>query len=88
MSNKVYDVLKWLVILVLPALSTCISGLFLVWNIPYGEEISKTIMLIDAFLGACLGISSLNYNSKKDTEIEWLDLSNDNVDNDTDVPEE
>lgn len=86
MSNKVYDILKWLVMLVLPALSTCISGLFLVWNIPYGEEIAKTIMLLDAFLGACLGLSSLNYNAKSGSDIDILDLNIE--DNDTDVPED
>lgn len=86
MSNKVYDVLKWLVILVLPASSTLISGLFPIWNIPYGDEIAKTIMLVDAFLGACLGLSSLNYNSKSGSDIDILDLNIE--DNDTDVPED
>ena len=61
MSNKVYDVLKWLAILCLPSLATFIRIVFAVWGLPYGEEIASTIMALDAFLGACLGISSIQY---------------------------
>ena len=61
MSNKVYDVLKWMAMLFLPALATLVRVVFSIWQIPYGEQISTTIMAIDAFLGACLGISSIQY---------------------------
>ena len=61
MSNRMYDFLKWLSILCLPALETLIRVVFAVWSLPYGEEISATIVAIDAFLGACLGISSIQY---------------------------
>ena len=61
LPNKVYDVLKWVAMLFLPALAALVAGLFKVWDIPYGLEISQTIMLIDAFLGACLGLSSIQY---------------------------
>jgi hypothetical protein len=64
MNNKVYDILKWVAMLFLPALATFVSGLCLIWQIPYGEEIAKTIMLVDAFLGACLGVSSIQYKNK------------------------
>jgi hypothetical protein len=60
-SNRVYDFLKWLSILCLPALATLIRVVFAVWSLPYGEEISATVVAIDAFLGACLGISSIQY---------------------------
>ena len=61
MSNKLYDVLKWLAILCLPSFATFIRIVFAVWSLPYGEEIASTIMALDAFLGACLGISSIQY---------------------------
>lgn len=61
MSNKVYDILKWMAMLFLPALATLVRVVFAIWQIPYGEQISTTIMAIDAFLGACLGISSIQY---------------------------
>ena len=63
--DKVYDVLKWIAMLFLPALATFISIVFAIWNIPYGEEIAQTIIAFDAFLGACLGISHIQYKKNK-----------------------
>lgn len=64
MSNKVYDVLKWIALLFLPAVGTLYFALSSIWNLPYGEQIVGTITAVDAFLGAILGISSANYNKK------------------------
>ena len=64
MSNKAYDVLKYIALIVLPALATLIVAIFKIWNIPYGIEISGTIMAIDTFLGAILKISTDNYNKE------------------------
>ena len=61
LNDRVYDVLKWVAMLFLPALAVLIKTVFAVWNIPYGDEISTTIMALDAFLGAILGISSIQY---------------------------
>lgn len=64
MSNKTYDVLKWIAMIVLPALGTLYFALAGIWNFPYGEEIVGTITAIDAFLGAILGISNVTYNKQ------------------------
>lgn len=64
MSNKVYDVLKWIATLVLPALATLYAALAGIWGLPYGEAISTTIMAIVTFLGVVLKISSDNYYKK------------------------
>jgi len=61
MSNKTYDILKWIALVVLPALATLYLGLSSYWHLPYPEEIAGTITLVDAFLGTLLGISSINY---------------------------
>ena len=61
MSNKVYDVLKYIAQIVLPALATLYFGLAGIWGLPYGEQIVGTITAIDTFLGVILGISSANY---------------------------
>lgn len=61
MSNKAYDILKWIALVVLPAIATLYFALSGIWGWPYGEEIVGTITAIDAFLGALLGISSINY---------------------------
>ena len=58
MSNKTYDVLKWIAQILLPALGALYFGLAKIWGFPYGTEIVGTIALIDTFLGALLGISS------------------------------
>ena len=65
MSNKTYDILKWVALVFLPALATLYLGLAGYWNLPYPEEISGTIMLVDTFLGALLGISSIKYAKKE-----------------------
>ena len=67
MNNKVYDILKWIAMIVLPALATLYLGLTNVWGLPYGEEISTTITLVNTFLGAVLMISNTQYKKKVDT---------------------
>lgn len=68
MNNKVYDVLKWVAMIVLPALATLYLGLSNVWGLPYGEEVSTTITLVNTFLGAVLMISTNQYNKRVDTK--------------------
>ena len=64
MSNKVYDVLKWIAMVVLPAIGTLYFALASIWGIPYAEEIVGTITAVDTFLGVLLGISSAQYSKK------------------------
>jgi hypothetical protein len=61
MSNKTYDILKYIALYGLPALATLILALGMIWSIPYTEQIAATITAIDTFLGALLGISSREY---------------------------
>ena len=65
MSNKMYDVLKWIAMVFLPAIATLYLALAGIWGFPYGEEIVGTITAVDTFLGVLLGISSAQYNKKK-----------------------
>ena len=67
MSNKVYDVMKWIAIIFLPATGALYFTLAGIWGFPYGEEIVGTISAIGTFLGIILGIS--NYQYKKDNKI-------------------
>lgn len=64
MSNKTYDLLKWIAQILLPALGTLIFALSKIWGFNYATEIVGTISAIDVFLGALLGISSINYNKE------------------------
>lgn len=67
--NKLYDVLKWIAIVVIPAVSTLLSVILSVWHILPAETISAiatTLAAIETFLGALLGISTYNYNKSDD----------------------
>ena len=61
MSNKTYDILKYIAQVVLPALGTLYFALASIWGFPYGEQIVGTITAIDTFMGVLLKISSDNY---------------------------
>lgn len=65
-SNKLYDVLKWIVMIVIPALTTAYVGLSAIWTFPYAEEIAKTSAVVCTLLGALLGISTAQYNKDGD----------------------
>lgn len=80
MSNKVYDVLKWIAQYFLPALGTLYFALAGIWGFPYGEQIVGTVAAVDTFLGVILGISTYNYNKemkeKEDgDEVQQLEIS-------------
>jgi len=62
LPDRVYDVLKWLVVIVLPALATAYVGLSAVWGWPFADEVAKTVAVICTLLGALLGISTAQYN--------------------------
>lgn len=70
MSNNVYDVLKFIAQIVLPAIGTLYFALARIWGFPYAEEIVGTITAVDAFLGALLGISTAQYNKTQEEEEE------------------
>lgn len=64
LNDKLYDILKWVAIIVLPALATLITVVFKVWNIPYGDEIAQTITAVATFLGAVLMVSTAQYKKQ------------------------
>lgn len=66
LNNKVYDVLKWIAILVLPAIATFYTALAQIWSLPYSSEIPATITAVDTLIGALLGISNMNYKQEND----------------------
>ena len=90
MTNKVYDVLKYIAQIVLPSLGTLYFALAAIWNFPYGEEVVGTITAVDAFLGAILKLSSDAYYKEgkdfagtlsidKDAETMDFDFATDNI---------
>lgn len=65
-NDNLYDILKWITMIVIPALTTAYVGLSAVWGWPYATEIAKTSAVVCTLLGALLGISTAQYN--KDDE--------------------
>lgn len=65
MSNKVYDALKYITQIGLPALGTLYFALSNIWGFPYAEQVVGTISAIVTFLGVLLGISSAKYKKEE-----------------------
>lgn len=64
-SDRIYNILKYFAMIALPALALFTQTIFAIWGLPYGEQISATIVAINALLGACLGISTIGYNRQQ-----------------------
>lgn len=62
LKNSVYDALKYVAQILIPAVATLYFSVSQIWGLPYGEQIVGTLTAVDAFLGVCLGISSDNYH--------------------------
>lgn len=61
MSNKTYDILKYIAQVALPAIATFYLAVAGIWGLPYAEQVGGTIMAVDTLLGTMLHISSKNY---------------------------
>ena len=68
LSDKWYKVLKWVCMIALPALATLWFTLGKIWGFPYLAEVEGTIVAIDTFLGALIGISTWQYNKLEGKE--------------------
>ena len=63
MSNKVYDVLKIVAIVILPLISAVYVALSKIWGFGFGTEIDQTIQIIIAALNTILGVALVKSSS-------------------------
>lgn len=70
MSNRTYDILKYIAQIVLPAVATLYATLAQIWSLPYADAIPLTIMAVDTFMGVLLKISSDNYHGDQKNEVD------------------
>lgn len=70
MTNSTYDILKWVTVIVLPALGTFYFALAGIWGFPYGEQIIGTIAAVTTCLGAILQISNYEYKKEETDQVE------------------
>lgn len=61
MTNKVYDVLKWIALIALDAIGLFYNTISAIWGLPFGDEVLATCTAMSVLLGALLGISSAQY---------------------------
>lgn len=64
MTNKTYDILKWIALILLPALATFYAAIAAVWGLPYTEQVVGTITAVDTLLGTLLKVSADKYAAK------------------------
>ncbi len=64
MSNKTYDILKVIALLVLP-IGTLISTIFQIWEIPGAQQIQATFVALDVFCGALVTIAKAEYDRRQ-----------------------
>lgn len=69
LPDKVYDVLKWICLIALPALSTFYGILAEIWDLPYAVQIPRTITAVALLIGALIGVSQISYNKDNDASI-------------------
>lgn len=67
MNDKIYNILKWLALIALPALSTLIFAISNIWSFDATPFIG-TIAAIATFLGSLIGVSTYQYNKNKSSE--------------------
>lgn len=82
LPDQVYTILKWITMIVLPALATAYVGLSAIWGWPYADEVAKTTAVICTLLGALLGISTAQYNKDSSQAVyapaTWEDVDDEN----------
>ena len=64
MSNKVYDVLKWIALVALDAIGVFYKAIATIWGLPFGDEVLATCAALSLLLGTLIGVSSAQYKKK------------------------
>lgn len=66
LGNKIYDILSYIALIILPALATFYLTLAGLWNFPEPEKVAATIVAVDTLLGAMLKISKKSYDNSEE----------------------
>ena len=67
-SNKLYDVLKWVALVALDAVGLFYQTFAGIWNLPYGDEVFKTCVALSVLIGTHIGVSGIKYNKQNESE--------------------
>lgn len=65
LPDRVYDIVKWIALIVLPAFGAFYATIGAAWGLPYVEPIKTTVLALGVFIGACIGVSTHYYYDDK-----------------------
>lgn len=68
MNNKVYDILKWVALVMLDAVGLFYQTLAEIWSLPYGDNVLKTCVALSVLIGTLIGVSGTQYNRADNEE--------------------
>lgn len=71
---QVYEVIKWVVLIVLPAAGTLYFTLSQLWALPYAEQVQGTIAVVTTFLGIMMGVSTSKFEKIAKPENYYVDF--------------
>ena len=69
-NSKLYDVLKYMALIVFNAIGVFYKTIAEIWDLPYGNQIALTCSALALFVGTLIGISSYKYN-KAEVETDY-----------------
>lgn len=69
LPNKLFDIIRFLCEILVPAIGTLYLGISRIWGLPYGDEVAKTCVRVAAFLGCFIGVSRASYNKEQEEEV-------------------
>lgn len=65
LPDKVYDALKWIALIALPAVGTFYQALAGIWGLPLADEVSQTASVVALLLGTLIGVSAIANQARK-----------------------
>ena len=77
LSSKIYEILKWISVIALPAFGTLYFVMSEAWNLPYGSQIQTTLDAVGTFIGTLICVSTYNYRKDLKSK-EEIDNGKDN----------
>lgn len=77
LSNRTYDILKWIALVVIPASATLVLTVGKIWGLPYYDNIGATISAVGLFIAAVIGVSSKDFYEVEPMDVSELDYLED-----------
>lgn len=80
LSNRTYDILKWVALVVIPASATLVLTVGKIWGLPYYDNIGATISAVGLFIAAIIGVSSKDFYEITPIDLDGMEYIEDGED--------